>query len=53
VQGFCDRQHIAHYLFMQLRIRRKCHVLFLYRGVDKGRVVMIPMIILLIDSDTF
>ena len=53
VQGFCNRQHIAHYLFMQLRIRRKCYVLFLYRGVDESRVVMIPMIILLVDSDTF
>ena len=46
-------QYLFHYLLMQLRIRGIDHVLFLYRRIDEGRVVMIPVIILRVDADTF
>ena len=38
---------------MQLRIRGISHVLFLYRGIDEGRAVMVRAVVLLIDADTF
>ena len=38
---------------MQLRIRGISHVLVLNGGVDKCRVMVVPVIILLIDTDTF
>ena len=46
-------QYFADYLFMQLRIRGISHVLFLYRGIDEGRAVMVRAVVLLIDADTF
>lgn len=49
----CRQKYIFHYILMQLRIRGISHVLFLHRGVDKNRIVMIPIVILRIDADAF
>ena len=38
---------------MQLRIRGVSHVLFLHGGVDEGRVMVVTVIILLVDTDAF
>ena len=50
-QGLHDGQHLADYLFMQLRVRGVSHVLFLHGGVDERRPVMVTVIAFLVDTD--